>query len=600
MTVSNGNFIDEEGNVVNIVQLLRNGEATPIVGDDGHYMRAHSGWYTDENGVPVNLITLLGSGVSGKVTGISLNGGAVVEPDENGVLRITIQTDEAVSNWLDDHPEATTTVQDGSITVAKLHDSLKAFVTPEMFGAVGDGVTDDTNALNNMFLSGQKVFLLTGTYKATNLFMESLENVTVIGGKLYSDSFVNQSFLLRIRNCKNITFTGLSLESVNDKDTFVIPGFSKRADSKSSNVIGISLEKCQNIVFNDLYEKNLLIGVWLYKNPSDEYDSLGNSNIRFNNIKLIGIHEGIHSNESNGVYIDGMEFDSTGIICGLGYHGFYFERNSNYLYIKNLSANVSNTAHPFFDFADYHTFDDMFNLAVDIVDSNVYAPVIFQFRSRNKYLRVFNSIFKLKPWLNSNNVIENAMRHIDVVDTTENDGKYPYIEFNDCFLISDSEITIGYLTRSTSYAKYCFNNCDINFRINTANVNAVFKNCNITDILVYIFSDTVGNVELYNCYWDLSSFSQSYALACRTINFAVKVYDCVINIGNKIFINNGDAASKMNFYNTIFSSPATLAAFQNDSGTGVVAINCYWNNVLLNDEVTLTNSQITELQGLVQ
>lgn len=93
MTVSNGNFIDEEGNVVNIVQLLINGEATPIVGDDGHYMRAHSGWYTDENGVPVNLITLLGSGVSGKVTGISLNGGAVVEPDENGVLRITISGD---------------------------------------------------------------------------------------------------------------------------------------------------------------------------------------------------------------------------------------------------------------------------------------------------------------------------------------------------------------------------------------------------------------------------------------------------------------------------------------------------------------------------
>lgn len=93
MTVSNGNFIDEEGNVVNIVQLLRNGEATPIVGDDGHYMRAHTGWYTDENGVPVNLITLLGSGVSGKVTGISLNGGTVVEPDENGVLRITISGD---------------------------------------------------------------------------------------------------------------------------------------------------------------------------------------------------------------------------------------------------------------------------------------------------------------------------------------------------------------------------------------------------------------------------------------------------------------------------------------------------------------------------
>ena len=35
------------------------------------------------------------------------------------------QTAEAVSDWLDAHPEATTTVQDGSITYAKLNQSLK-------------------------------------------------------------------------------------------------------------------------------------------------------------------------------------------------------------------------------------------------------------------------------------------------------------------------------------------------------------------------------------------------------------------------------------------------------------------------------------------
>lgn len=34
------------------------------------------------------------------------------------------QTAEAVSDWLDDHPEATTTVEDGSITTAKLHSGV--------------------------------------------------------------------------------------------------------------------------------------------------------------------------------------------------------------------------------------------------------------------------------------------------------------------------------------------------------------------------------------------------------------------------------------------------------------------------------------------
>lgn len=80
MTVSNGNFIDEEGNVINIVQLLRNGEATPLVGDDGHYMRAHSGWYTDENGAPVNLITLVQTALAGKAST------AVATQSENGLM----------------------------------------------------------------------------------------------------------------------------------------------------------------------------------------------------------------------------------------------------------------------------------------------------------------------------------------------------------------------------------------------------------------------------------------------------------------------------------------------------------------------------------
>ena len=59
---------------------------------------------------------------------------------------------QQVNEWLDEHPEATTTVQDASLEVvkftedAKLH-ILKDYITPQMFGAVGDGVTDDSNAI---------------------------------------------------------------------------------------------------------------------------------------------------------------------------------------------------------------------------------------------------------------------------------------------------------------------------------------------------------------------------------------------------------------------------------------------------------------------
>lgn len=75
-------------------------------------------------------------------------GGTLVEPwmDTNGA--------DVIDSWLDEHPEATTTVQDGSLTEAKFSNALrlkaiKDYVTPEMFGAVGDGLTDDTDAIQS-------------------------------------------------------------------------------------------------------------------------------------------------------------------------------------------------------------------------------------------------------------------------------------------------------------------------------------------------------------------------------------------------------------------------------------------------------------------
>lgn len=39
-----------------------------------------------------------------------------------------VAIEDSVFDWLDDHPEATTTVQDGSITAAKLNAELVATV----------------------------------------------------------------------------------------------------------------------------------------------------------------------------------------------------------------------------------------------------------------------------------------------------------------------------------------------------------------------------------------------------------------------------------------------------------------------------------------
>lgn len=84
--------------------------------------------------------------------------------DTNGVAQIALDAIEgviqddiapAVTSWLDDHPEATTTVQDGAITKAKINTAFlpeieNAYVTPEMFGVSGTDADILEYAFNNL------------------------------------------------------------------------------------------------------------------------------------------------------------------------------------------------------------------------------------------------------------------------------------------------------------------------------------------------------------------------------------------------------------------------------------------------------------------
>lgn len=121
--------------------------------------------------------------------------------------------EEAVDNWLDEHPEATTTVLDGAITEAKLATALKPkvikdYVTPQMYGAVGDGVTDDTqsfqDAINAVALeSRQALFIPDGIYLITDTL-----NVTsrmVIFGDPHTDTSTRILLGSNVKKAFNVT-----------------------------------------------------------------------------------------------------------------------------------------------------------------------------------------------------------------------------------------------------------------------------------------------------------------------------------------------------------------------------------------------------------
>lgn len=89
---------------------------------------------------------------------------------------------DAVDDWLDDHPEATTTVQDGSITKAKLDTSLKKAVSRvvDTFEDLYNTTEDEVTVLkdDSYFGSGQTVTFM----KADNVLAPSLSHLQRANG----------------------------------------------------------------------------------------------------------------------------------------------------------------------------------------------------------------------------------------------------------------------------------------------------------------------------------------------------------------------------------------------------------------------------------
>lgn len=118
----------------------------------------------------------------------------ILELQEGGYIADQQQIGAKINAWLNDHPEATTTVQDGSLTEAKLSNALRMntlnhYIVPEMFGAIGDGVTDDTTALQSAidyaYANKIPLFIPSKTY-ATTLPLLIKPTVKIVGENRYT------------------------------------------------------------------------------------------------------------------------------------------------------------------------------------------------------------------------------------------------------------------------------------------------------------------------------------------------------------------------------------------------------------------------------
>ena len=120
---------------------------------------------------------------------------------------------------------------------------LSGVVTPEQFGAVGDGVHDDSAALNAAFVSNRRVVLNAGTYRISSTINIACDNLEVIGipGKTKITSETLQK-LVEMGDCSNVETYGATFEST-DIDSAENPyGLISSDDKRLSNVV---FRKCK-------------------------------------------------------------------------------------------------------------------------------------------------------------------------------------------------------------------------------------------------------------------------------------------------------------------------------------------------------------------
>ena len=112
------------------------------------------------------------------------------------------------------------------------------FTTPEMFGAVGDGIANDSSAIELVLSSGKKV-LFTKKYLIRSKISVNATDLIVSGGHFILDDEVANEFIFDIKG-NNILFDSVVFEHI---------GYYSAKNKKAQN--GIKFSDCNNVTLRN-------------------------------------------------------------------------------------------------------------------------------------------------------------------------------------------------------------------------------------------------------------------------------------------------------------------------------------------------------------
>ena len=438
------------------------------------------------------------------------------------------------------------------------------YVTPEMFGAYGDGEHDDTvaiqSAINNAYkivFSPNKTYLIEG-----KLIIYSGKELIGNGCTIHKPSTTTlHSEIFNLNKVKSVSIRGFELTSVRDKTEN-----DHGANITGSNVDGFFVHDCEDILFENISCDGLSQDFWM-QNSSDYTGE--SKNITIINWKSRNGTNCMYSSKSDNLKIVGADLKNADGITKFS-HALYLERDNKNVIITDSIFSVN---------------DDNSSEAM-IECGTSYDTVICKFSFSN-------CRFILSETYNGNRPFNIGPTSFVNVDNCYFDGimarfltNYICGEIN----VTNCSMNIGellYHNADFDTPKLKFIDCDITLNGNTAfnfsnyPINLEFRGCSIIfDNKTSISAGESSNTNV--------KFVNSVIKTDKRIGFSgalgsnVSFDKCIIEISNDFFLI-GNSFDGYRFVDThIIASDSNFKLVYNDNVTVGKTLNSFINGVLIN------------------